>query len=159
MSAKKLPCLSANDLQALNIGEPWQFGISDVVRFAELDILNHVNNGAYIGWLENARVSYFMNYGISDYASADQPVLVLRNLQVDFRAPLHLSDRYVVTARSVQYGRSSWQMEHAIFCDGELKATASCAIVTVNPEGTASVPLTDSIVKTISERDGAKPKA
>ncbi len=150
--------LSGSDLRDAGIPEPWSFGIADKVRFVELDILNHVNNAAYVNWLENARIAYFMDYGISDYVSPDQPVLVVRSLKIDFRAPLLLNDTYIVTARSISYGRTSWKMEHAIFSGDQMAASAENVIVTVSPDGDGPVPLRPSIIDVIRTRDGATPR-
>lgn len=155
MSPPGFPYLSTDKLREEGIDEPWKFGHSDIVRFSELDVLNHANNAAYIGWLENARISYFVNHGISDYVSKGRPTLVLRSLRMEYHAPLQLGDRYIVTARSVEYGRTSWNMQHAVFCQGEIKAEASCTIVTVSKDGKTSVPLEQSLIDSISFGDGA----
>ena len=156
MSPSKHDYLAVDALRQAGIDEPWTFGISDSVRFSELDILNHANNAAFVSWLENARISYFVNYGISDYVSEDRPTLVVRNLEIDFRAPLHLGAPYVVTARSVEYGRTSWRMEHAIFNRGKIASMAECTIVVVDRSGAKPVPLPKPLIETISERDGAR---
>ncbi|WP_136440164.1 acyl-CoA thioesterase [Pacificoceanicola onchidii] len=155
MSLSGFPCLSTSELRKEGIPEPWTFGHEDIVRFSELDVLNHVNNAAYVVWLENARISYFVNYGISDYVSENRPTLVVRSLQLDYHAPLHLGQKYIVATRSAQYGRTSWTMKHAIFCDGDVKAEAACTIVTIDGKTGKSVPLNQSLIDTISKRDSA----
>ena len=150
--------LSATMLAAAKVPGDWPFGIADAVRFNELDVLNHANNAAYVSWLENVRIAYFMDYGITDYVSEDRPTIVMRNLAIDFRTPLHLAERYVVTARSVEYGRSSWRMENAIFRDGAVAATATCILVTTTPDGRAAAPLRPGIIEAITSRDGARPR-
>ncbi|MEM1129662.1 MAG: thioesterase family protein [Pseudomonadota bacterium] len=156
MSGPSFPILSTDALRAEGVDPPWTFGIADTVRFSELDVLNHANNAAYIGWLENARIAYFVHYGISDYVSEDRPTLVVRGLQIDFHAPLLLGERYVVTARSVEYGRTSWKMAHAICRDGVVCADALCTIVTVGGDPSRPVPLPQSTIEAIAKRDGAQ---
>lgn len=158
MPLPRFDFLTPDALRAAGIPEDWPFGIADSVRFNELDVLNHANNAAYVGWLENVRIAYFLAYGISDYVSDDRPTLVLRNLEIDFRAPLHLADRYIVTARSPDYGRTSWRMEYGIFCDGRQVAAASGIIVTTTPDGRAAEPLRPEIIEAITTRDGARPR-
>ncbi|RFU11528.1 acyl-CoA thioesterase [Rhodobacteraceae bacterium W635] len=150
--------LSPGALAIAKVPGDWPFGIADAVRFNELDVLNHANNAAYVSWLENVRIAYFMDYGITDYVSEDRPTIVMRNLEIDFREPLHLAERYVVTARSVEYGRSSWRMENAIFRDGAVAATATCILVTTTPDGRAAAPLRPGIIEAITTRDGARPR-
>ena len=150
--------LSEDELRDRGVPGDWPFGIADTVRFNELDVLNHANNAAYVGWLENVRIAYFLDYGISDYVSEDRPTLVLRNLEIDFRAPLHLADRYIVTARSTEYGRTSWRMDYGIFRDGQQAAAASGIIVTTSPDGRTAEPLRPLIIEAITTRDGARPR-
>lgn len=158
MPLPRFESLTAADLRDRGIPGDWPFGIVDTVRFNELDILNHANNAAYVSWLENVRIAYFIDYGISDYVSPDRPTLVLRNLEIDFRAPLHLADRYVVTARSTDYGRTSWRMDYGIFRDGQQAAAATGVMVTTTPDGRAAEPLRPHIISAITSRDGAKPR-
>ncbi|MFO7921971.1 MAG: acyl-CoA thioesterase [Nioella sp.] len=156
MPLPRFDTLSPEALAIAKVPGDWPFGIADAVRFNELDVLNHANNAAYVSWLENVRIAYFMDYGITDYVSEDRPTIVMRNLEIDFRAPLHLAERYVVTARSVEYGRSSWRMENAIFRDGAVAATATCILVTTTPDGRAAAPLRPGIIEEITTRDGAR---
>ncbi len=149
MTARDTSPLRGPDLRDMGIDAPWDFGIADQVRFSELDILNHVNNAAYVTWFENARIAFFMGTGVSDYSAGDRPTLVLRNMEVDFRQPLFLGDAYVVTARNAKVGRTSWVMEQAVFKGAELAVSASCVIVNVSRDGSRAEPLTPDLIAAI----------
>lgn len=51
--------LSPEQLRAAGVPDGWSFGMADIVRFHELDALNHVNNVAYFRWFETLRIPYF----------------------------------------------------------------------------------------------------
>ena len=56
----------------------WPFGLKDIVRFSELDPLNHVNNAAYLSWFETTRIEYIMHYGLTGmtHTEADPQIVV-----------------------------------------------------------------------------------
>jgi len=138
------------------VPEPFRFGKADQVRFHELDALDHVNNAVYLSWFETFRITYLKDYGISDYAdSATRPVLVLRNVDVDYRAPLYLHETYIVAGRSVSYRRTSWTMEYAVFARGMLCAHSHAVIVMMENDAKTKRALPQTMIDTIRERDGA----
>ena len=47
---------------AFGLKTPRPLAMADKVRFAELDILNHVNNKSYMGWFESLRVAHFDHF-------------------------------------------------------------------------------------------------
>ena len=143
--------LRAETLRSLGIPEPWRFGIADRVRFGELDALAHVNNTAYLRWLENFRISYLKDYGIADYAR-EVPRIVLRQIGMDFLAEMHLHQGYVITGRTSSVRSSSFRMEYAVWSDGTLCATGWAVIVMLTAEGEKQ-PLADHVRQTLSARD------
>ncbi|MGB1235641.1 MAG: acyl-CoA thioesterase [Planktomarina sp.] len=125
--------LVSNDLRALEIPAPWGFGMADVTRFGELDALGHINNTAYLKWLENLRVNYFREYKVADY-SGQPPRLVLKSIAMDYRKEMGLHEPYVVTGRTARMRTSSFTMEYAVW-SGDLRATGSAVIVWLDHTG------------------------
>ena len=144
--------LNAADLRAENIPEPWTYGLKDRVRFGEIDALNHVNNTAYLRWFEQFRVIYLRDYGISDYGP-DAPVLVLRQVQVDYLAELKFNEDYIVVGRSAEMRRSSWTMEYAVYAGGTLRTTSKAVIVLLNRDGSGKLAIPDDVRSTLRTRD------
>jgi acyl-CoA thioester hydrolase len=155
VDAPLLQPLDADALRALGIPEPWSFGQADRVRFHELDVLDHVNNARYLSWFETLRVAYLRAYGVSDYASAERPVLVLKRVGVSFHAPLHLEDVYVVTGRTRSFRRTSWVMDYAVWSGGRLCAEGDALIVHMGADAATRLPLTEHMRATFQRRDGA----
>ncbi|MEO1796469.1 MAG: thioesterase family protein [Pseudomonadota bacterium] len=147
------PLLSP-DLRDLGIPEPWSFGLSDRVRFGELDILAHVNNTAYLRWFENFRITYFQTYGIADYKGGEVPRIVLRQIGVDFLAEMTLGEGYIVTGRTASMRNTSFRMEYAVWADGGIRATGWAILVLLNQQG-EKIPLSNEIRETLKARDGA----
>ncbi len=91
------------------------------VRFADIDALGHVNNAAYLSYLELARIAYFDRI-LPGWLSEGH--LVLARVEVDYRKPLFLEDQVEVLARTVRIGRSSFTMEYRVLKNGEEAARA-----------------------------------
>ncbi|MFQ6552383.1 acyl-CoA thioesterase [Aestuariibius insulae] len=140
-------------LRALGIPEPWRYGRADRTRFGELDALAHINNTAYLRWLETFRIHYFRDYGISNYGP-DDPRIVLRRVEADYLAEMLLEEDYVVTGRTRAMRRTSFTMDYAIFSGGTLRCTSSAVLVLLEQDGTKR-PLSDEIRQTLITRDGA----
>lgn len=154
-----LPYLTPLPLQTLRsqgIPEPITFGQADRVRFHELDALDHVNNATYLTWFETFRVAYLKDYGITDYAQGEtRPGLVLRNIDIEYKAPLHLSETYIVAGRSLSYRRTSWKMQYGVFSGGRLCALSHAVICYMDPDAVTRRPLPAALIAAITERDGA----
>ncbi|MEM9798521.1 MAG: acyl-CoA thioesterase [Pseudomonadota bacterium] len=121
--------LDAEALRAEGVPAPFRIGQADRVRFRELDVLDHVNNAVYLSWFETFRIAYFRATGLSNYAgSADRPVFVLKQVGVDFLAPLHLEDVYIVAGRVRAYRRTSFTMEYGVWHDGRRHAAGHAVI-------------------------------
>lgn len=153
MTLPFLTPLNTTQLRSVGIPEPWAFGVADKVRFGELDALGHVNNVAYMSWFEVVRIHYFRNYGLSDYKSADRPRLVLANANVTYKAEMHLGQDYIATARTAQFGNTSFMMEYAVHGDA-LHATGSAVIVQLNQDGTKRA-LTEALKEQMARLDSA----
>ncbi|MEL6168101.1 MAG: acyl-CoA thioesterase [Pseudomonadota bacterium] len=154
MTLPALVPLGPEALRAAGIPAPWAFGISDQVRFYELDALNHVNNTAYLRWFETTRLKYLGVYDISHYRPED-PTLVLRSVTAEYLAPMFLNERYVVTARTRAFRTTSFTMDYAVFVESQCRATGSAVIVTLWEDGSKR-PLTDAAKASFRDRDGAE---
>lgn len=141
--------------QIANAGVPgrWSFGYSDIVRFSEIDALNHVNNGAYVGWFETARVRYFRAWGLKNDDAAD-PQTVVRQQSIDYLSPLFVNAPYIIATRTVAYRRTSFTMEYVCYADG-VKATGSSVMVTLENDGVTKRVLPGDLLSKFQEIDGA----
>ncbi|EPX78927.1 acyl-CoA thioesterase [Litoreibacter arenae] len=145
--------LDADALRALDIPEPWSFGVADRTRFSELDPLGHINNAAYLGWFESFRIQYMQSYGIA-YTGGDAPQLVLRQVQVDYLAEMKLAEDYIVTGRATVLRNSSFRMDYAVWSGGKLRTTSHAIIVLLNADGTKR-PMSAGMRNLLKTRDGA----
>ena len=148
--------LTGEALRAAGVPAPFAFGQADRVRFRELDVLDHVNNAAYLTWFESFRIAYMRAYGISSGPQAgERPVLVLKSVGVDYHAPLYLDDVYVVAGRTRAFRNTSWTMEYGVFRDGAHCASGHAVIVLMEPDFVTRKRLPAHYIQAFRDRDGA----
>lgn len=151
MTPPYLTPLDPDQLRAFDVPAPWTFGMADRVRFGEIDVLGHVNNAAYLRWVENLRIHYFDAYGVADY-SGTPPKIVLRNIGLDFKAEVKLNDTYILTGRTVEMRSSSFTMHYGVYVGGQLTTSGHAVIVNLNQDNSKR-PLSDTLRETFRLRD------
>lgn len=111
--------------------------VSHRVNYSEVDQMGVVYHSRYLVWLDMARTAYLREQGMS-YRELEQQgfYLVVSDLQVRYRRPYRYDDPVVVRcwvrevgSRGVTFGYALEQPE-----DGELRATASTAMLSLNRE-------------------------
>lgn len=90
------------------------------LRWADMDMLGHVNNVTYVDYLQEARVDFFrVHRGFAGRHSGQEAVLVVRT-EIDFVAPLVFRREPVhVDTWVSQVRRASFTMDYEIWSPGE----------------------------------------
>lgn len=149
--------LNHDQQRALGVTEPWPLALADRVRFAELDPLNHVNNVAYLIWFETARVAYFKRVGISTYENdAVEPRIVIRRGEMDWLQEMRADEDYVILTRAVDYRTSSFTLQQEIRARGTVRASFTCVIVLLHPDGSGRMPIPEHILNVFHQVDGVE---
>jgi acyl-CoA thioester hydrolase len=121
--------------------DSYNYWATEHVRFADLDMLGHVNNKAYATYYETARVSYMSARGLRDGGVA---AMALVRLELDYRKEIRFPATLRLGVKLQRLGRSSITLACAIF-DGEVCASTSLGIVVrFDLEARASKPFTDT---------------
>jgi len=121
------------------------------VRFADFDMMRHVNNVAYATFLEQARVEY-----IEDVV--EEPLMetgaVVADLHIDFERPIDWGESVIVAVRARELGTTSIPLEYEIRADGNLAATAKTLVVTFDQEAGEPRPIPDDWRARIEAHEG-----
>lgn len=121
----------------------FRFSVSVVVRWRDLDALNHVNNAVYFTYLEQARVGYLDELGLLP----DKPSgigFILAEARCQFKSPLTLGERVTIHIRVSELRRSSFIFEYRVEGeDGRLAAEAHTAQVSYDYDGKRAMPIPD----------------
>ena len=105
------------------------------VRFADTDMMKHVNHAAFATWAESARVAF---------VQAGQPGLmsiILAHLAIDFRRQVEFQDRVEVLTSVETIGQSSFTLRQQIVAAGALAAEVRSVMVHFNYDRQQSEPI------------------
>ena len=128
------------------------FATFEHLRFADVDANGHINNGAFLQLLENARVSYMrqiVRSGLPRFR------VVVGRLEIDFRRQMFYPGSATACARLIGAEERKCFIGHALFDgDGNCTATLRAIMVSLNEETHRSTPF-DPAVRTALERFAA----
>ena len=149
--------LSPAEQMAFGMDRVQPLAMADRVRFAELDVLRHVNNKAYFTWFESLRVAYFDLYSAAHYPEGTPaPRTVLRSGEIRFVREMLMGEDYVATAGVTAFRNTSWTLRQELWSAGQLRATFDCVMVAIYPDGSGRrYPLPESLKAHFRDHDGA----
>jgi acyl-CoA thioester hydrolase len=115
---------------SLDLGDRaiYGFATEENLRFADLDANGHVNNGAFIELLENARVCYLQQIVRSGLPRFR---LVIGRIETDFKRQMFFPGRATACARLVEAHDRKVVIGQALF-DGEGQCTAVQRVIMVS---------------------------
>ncbi|GAB4411235.1 MAG: thioesterase family protein [Anaerolineae bacterium] len=112
------------------------------VRFRDLDVFGHVNNGVIFTYIETARIRYLVDVDIrSPRAGWNDIAFILAHINCDFRQPIFYGQRVEVGSRIVDIGRTSMRLAHRIEADGKLAAEGDGILVHYDYNNQCSTPI------------------
>ncbi|MBC7543608.1 MAG: acyl-CoA thioesterase [Candidatus Sericytochromatia bacterium] len=124
------------------------------VRYADCDMMQHVNNAVFLHYLEEARLGYYRQlFGPHGMADID---FILGEVRVRYLSPATMGEMLDVTVRVSEMRRSSFTMQYAITAagDGRSVATAGTVQVMFDYVTQASKPLPDDLRARIGQQEG-----
>jgi acyl-CoA thioester hydrolase len=134
----------------------WSFYHTIEVRFRDIDMFGHVNNAAYLTYMESARVAYYtVLTGLTDPREFG---MTLASAKVDFLKPIFYGQTVRVYTRIGRVGNKSWTLEHEIrdAQTSELMATGSTVNVHYDYKSEQSRPLPAELVAKMEAFEGRK---
>jgi acyl-CoA thioester hydrolase len=126
-------------------GTQYRFWVPERVRFADLDLMGHVNNKHFCTYLETGRVAYFIARNLAASNAAGGPVtsMAIVRLEVDYLKEIRFPAELRVGIRPIRVGGSAITLACAIF-DGEVcVATSQAVVVRFDVVNRRSKPFTD----------------
>jgi acyl-CoA thioester hydrolase len=105
------------------------------VRFADTDMMGHVNNAAFATWAESARIA-FVQAGMPGLMS-----IILAHLTIDFRRQVEFQDPVEVLTSVETIGRSSFTLRQQLVAAGAVAAEVRSVMVHFNYDRQQSEPI------------------
>ena len=141
----------AADWAKFGVEPGWSFAIAHRVRWSECDPFRHAGHRAYFEWFEEARNRYLEAAGLARL-SPDTPGPVIAETSIRYDRPLVYADEILITARTVRLGRTSFEMEYAVWRDGLCALGRAVLILVINATG-EKAPLPPDLRERILARD------
>lgn len=142
--------------------EGFRHCVSVPIRFADLDVMGHVNNAVYLTYMEIGRVNYFRDLGIWEDRHIQMIAPIMAKSTVEYKLPLNLEDGTVeVYTRCRRLGYKSHTMEHQIICHrrgkAEVAALGEVVLVPYDYHVGLSIPVPDQWRELMREYEVIKP--
>jgi acyl-CoA thioester hydrolase len=83
------------------------------LRFADVDLLGHVNNVAYASYVETARVEFLRSLG------QEVTSIIVAHLALDYRRPVHVGRALAVDSWVEKIGRTSVTLRQVVWADAD----------------------------------------
>lgn len=120
----------------------WPFSFTDEVRFADLDAMGHLNNVAFLAFLESARVAYVVAADPThDPGRASDFGFILAEAKISYRSPGHYGELIETRLRPSTVGRSSFRIEFEMRVGERLVAEGYDVTVTYDHVNARSIPI------------------
>lgn len=81
------------------------------MRFADLDLMGHVNNALYFTYLEIGRTQYWKQAAKWDWKNTG---VVIGEATISYIPPIFLADQISIYVRTSRIGNSSFDLEYLI---------------------------------------------
>jgi len=116
------------------------------VRYVECDPMGVAHHAAFPVWLEMGRTELYRQTGHRYRDLEDRGLyLAVVSLAIKYRKSTRYDDLLELETRVVSTGRVKLQHEYAIYCEGELIATAESTLACVDRNG-ALQPLPEEVL-------------
>ncbi|SFF57151.1 acyl-CoA thioester hydrolase [Fontimonas thermophila] len=106
------------------------FWTEERVRFADLDLLGHVNNKAFMTYAESGRVAFLQATGLWQRDAQRQNVVA--RIELDYLRELHYPNALRIGVRVLRIGRSAFTLGLGMFANGSCVATAVTVLVRID---------------------------
>lgn len=81
------------------------------IRFADIDVMGHVNNAVYLSYFEQARMDFFAKLVGKSWDWERDGILLARN-EVDYHQPVLLADRLTIQTKVEKIGTTSMTLSY-----------------------------------------------
>ena len=124
-----------------------------IVRYADLDPQQHVNNAAYLTYLESARMGYYSESELWNGQSVREIGMVVASIHIDYLKSIHFGQKVRVGLMVSHIGNKSIRFQHQIEDaeSGEVFARGEFVMVAYDSVNERSIRVPDDWRKKIAQ--------
>lgn len=119
----------------------YKFWVTEHIRFADLDLLGHVNNIAFTIYAESCRAAFMHETKFWVPNHPRQNVIV--RIELDYRRELFYPGEVRIGLRVLRIGNKSFTLGQGLFDGDACVATAQAVIARIDARTRKSTPLND----------------
>ncbi|MEH6472275.1 MAG: thioesterase family protein [Halopseudomonas sp.] len=124
--------------------QSYQYWTDEIVRFADLDRLNHINNVAFATYCESGRVDFLE--ALWPGCTAGSGIgWVIAEFRLKYLAAGYYPNKVRIGSRVQRVGNSSVVLEQGLFIEGGCIATAESVLVWADTQNEKSLPMDDAL--------------
>ena len=124
--------------------EAWQtnpdsypFSHRTETRFADVDLLGHINNVSMAGLFEHGRGLF--NHSMAVQRRTEGQRWLIARVELNYLAEAHFPEHIYISSGISRVGNSSWDIASAAFQNDECKAVCMTTIVLTDKNGPALI--------------------
>lgn len=125
----------------------YRFWVDEHARFADLDLLGHVNNVAFAVYAEYARSMFLHQTGLWVPQAARQSVIA--RIEIDYRQELLFPAQVRIGLLVRAIGRTSFTVDTCVFQEGVCISTCRATLVRRDGASPRPVPLNDEELRSL----------
>ena len=118
------------------------------VRFADLDVMGHVNNTVYLSYFEMTRIHYFKQLVGANWDWHKEGVLLVRN-EIDYLQPIILNDDPEIFMTLDKIGEKSISLLYEIKVNQEIYTKGKSILVCFNSEEGKTIPVPKAMAEAL----------
>lgn len=122
------------------------------IRFADIDVMGHVNNANYLHYFETARLHFF-NDDLPEWDWKNNGILLAKN-EVEYIYPVAIRDKISVQIYCSRIGDKSFDLKyHVVDKQGKIYTEGKSIIVCYDYVQQKSIPIPAKILEVLRAHD------
>ncbi len=152
---KEATLLKSSNPRVPEAVHPFRHAVDIQTRFADIDMLGHVNNNAYFSYMDLGKMDYFRAISGGEF-SVDDLRAVIVNVTCDFYEPAYLSDQLQVWTAVTHIGNRSFVVEQRVVDaeSGSTKCIGRTTLAGFDPSTGHGAPLDEWVVGMTCQFEG-----
>ena len=96
-------------------------------RWKDMDAFGHVNNAVFLSYIEDARITFFKRWNLSD----EKRSIIMASAKIDYLRQIDHPSHLIVGEKISRIGKKSFGIESAVFIKDEADAVATSMVTCV----------------------------
>jgi acyl-CoA thioester hydrolase len=120
------------------------------IRFADLDILGHVNNSVYLTYFELARLHYFRELVGNDWDWKKDGMVLVKN-EIEYLRPVLVTHDPEIEMKVGHIGTKSFSLHYELSIDKELYTRGISVQVCYDSISNMTIPIPEKMLEVLNK--------